>query len=130
MITTPLNGWAIRFGGSITEVDVTGRNFTLHTLRGEDLTFTTNANTIFEGGVTTLQDLQTGMRAAVGAFQQMDGSRLALVVVARRPLIRHAGEVTSVDAAGGWFELKTRKGEFAQVRRHRNHPVSQPGWGD
>lgn len=97
--------------GKVTGVDVGAGSFSLHTLRGEDVTFVTNENTIFEGGVETLADFQEGMQAAVSAYRQEDGSLLALAVVARLPVVRNAGEVTAVDVSGGTFTLKTLRGE-------------------
>ena len=104
-----------RARGSVTGVDIEGSSFNLHTLRGEDLTLHVSEGTIYVGRVQSLQDLEEGMQAAIGAIQQEDGSLLALVVLARKPLIKHAGTITAVDASGETFTLDTRLGETQEI---------------
>jgi hypothetical protein len=100
-----------RAAGHVTSVDVQAGSFEMHTLRGDDLSFRVSEGTIYRGSVTGLEDLEEGMQAAVGGVKQDDGSLLALVVLARQPLLKHAGTVTSVDTSAGAFNLETRQGE-------------------
>ena len=94
------------------EVTALGENsFSLHTLRGADLTIAVDSHTAYAGEVHSFSDLQVGMKAGVGAQKLEDGSLLALAVAVRPDLIRHAGEITTVDPAAGTFSLKTRQGE-------------------
>jgi hypothetical protein len=95
--------------GEVTAVSAS--SFTLHTLRGEDLTVAVDGNTTYAGEVHSFSDLQTGMKAAVGAQKLEDGSLLAVMVGVRAELIRHAGTVTTVDLAASTFSLETRQGE-------------------
>jgi len=86
-------------------------SFTLHTLRGEDLTFAVDGNTQFFGQVHSLADLQPAMLAAVAAQQLGDGSYLAVRVTARaKPQVdvKAAGRVTAIDAAS--FTIRARDG--------------------
>lgn len=100
-----------RAAGTIASVGPVASAFRLHTRRGETLTVLVNENTIYKGGVTSFDELQPGMLASVGALEQDDGSLLALVVLARLPLVQHAGEIGVVDPAIGAFELQSRAGE-------------------
>ena len=100
-----------RAGGRITGVNVSESSFTLHTRSGEDLIFQVNENTHYRGAVEGLSDLQEGMVAAVGAIEQDDGTLLAVVLMARFPLVKHAGTVTSVDVSANTFGLNTRSGD-------------------
>jgi hypothetical protein len=90
---------------------VSAGSFTLHTLRGEDLTFSVDGNTSFLGEVHSLSDLQAGMTASVAAQKLDDGSLLAIAVRVRLELIRHAGAITTVDPVDSTFGLTTRQGE-------------------
>ena len=100
-----------RAGGRITGVNVSESSFTLHTRSGEDLIFQVNENTHYRGAVEGLSDLQEGMVAAVGVLEQDDGTLLAVVMMARFPLVKHAGTVTSVDVSANTFGLNTRSGD-------------------
>jgi len=101
--------------GEITAVDLAGSSFSLHTLRGEDLTFLVNEKTHFaspDGAVDGLEDLHAGLSAAVGAEKQADGTLLARRVgVARKEdRLRVAGEITGVVPGQGTFTLESREG--------------------
>jgi hypothetical protein len=94
------------------EVTSLGDNsFILHNLRGEDLTIAVDSNTAYAGEVHSFGDLQVGMKAVVGAQKLEDGSLLAMAVAVRPNLIRHAGEITTVDPATSTFGMNTRQGE-------------------
>jgi hypothetical protein len=95
--------------GDVTSLGDT--SFTLHNLRGEDLTIAVDSNTTYVGEVHSFSDLQTGMKTVVGAQKLEDGSLLAIAVAVRPNLIRHAGEITTVDPAASTFGLHSRQGE-------------------
>ena len=86
-------------------------SFILHNLRGEDLTIAGDSNTAYAGEVHGFSDLKVGMKTVVGAQKLEDGSLLAIAVAVRPNLIRHAGEIKTVDPAAGTFGLNTRQGE-------------------
>ena len=99
-----------RARGQVTAVDAAGGTLSIETRRGETLTFTVDGNTLFIGPVQGLEAVAVGMVAGVGA-QELDGALVAVVMHAHLPVIRHAGKVTAVDAAGGSFSIQTREGE-------------------
>jgi hypothetical protein len=86
-------------------------SFTLHNLRGEDLTIGVDSHTVYAGEIHSFSDLQVGMKVVVGAQKLEDGSLQAMAVAVRPNLIRHAGEITTVDPAASTFSLKSRQGE-------------------
>jgi Domain of unknown function (DUF5666) len=101
--------------GEITEVDLAGSTFSLHTLRGEDLTFQVNDETHFaspDGAVDGLEDLHAGLAAGVAAEKQADGTLLARRVGVGRKEdgLRVAGEITGVVPGQGTFTLESREG--------------------
>lgn len=91
------------------EVTATGSDtFTLETHNGETLTIFVDADTVFVGEVQSLAEMEPGMNAAV-ALKESDGALIAVTLGARFPVIRHAGEILSVEASS--FTLETRQGE-------------------
>ena len=94
------------------EVTWLGDNsFTLHNLRGEDLTIAVDSNTAYAGEVHSFGDLQVGMKALVGAQKLEDGSLLAVRVAAsEKPQVdaKKAGRVTAMDASS--FTIRGRDG--------------------
>jgi hypothetical protein len=103
-----------RARGEVTAVGAA--SFTLHTPRGEDLNFAVDGQTTYMGEIHSLADVQTGMKALVGAQKLDDGSLVAVVVGVRADLIRHAGTVTEVDPAASTFSLQTVQGETLTFR--------------
>jgi len=99
---------ARRVGGEVTAVS--SSSFTLHTARGEDLTITVDANTLY-AGIADLSELQSGMKASAALKESANGSLTAVLVGARFPLIHHAGQVTAVQTAQQTFSIETRQGE-------------------
>lgn len=97
--------------GHISSVDNAAATFTVHTLRGEEVTFATNANTVFRGEVESLDDLQMDMQVGVAGLVQSDGSLLALALVAGGPDARHAGAIVSIDIPADRFVLLGLNGE-------------------
>jgi hypothetical protein len=103
-----------RARGHVAAVDAAGGTFTVETRPGEMLTFTVDGNTLFIGAVQSLEAVEVGMIAGIGAqgaAQEVDGTLLAVVVHAHQPVIHHAGVVTAVDVAGNSFSIRTREGE-------------------
>lgn len=75
--------------------------FKLETLEGTTLTLHTDENTRYSGGVSSFEDLEKGLKVAVLALEQPDGTLLAKAVAARsadRPrLDRNGGTIDTVD---------------------------------
>ena len=119
--------------GEITAVDLAGSTFSVHTLRGEDLTFQVNEETHFaspNGEVDELEELHAGLLAAVAAEKQADGSLLARRVgVARKEdRLRVAGEITGVVPGQGTFTLESREGaSYTFHTNDRTRFVSRDG---
>ena len=94
------------------EVTSLGDNsFTLHNLRGEDLTIAVDSNTAYAGEVHSFGDLQVGMKAILGAQKLENGSLLAVRVTAGEKLqvdAKKAGRVTAMDASS--FTIRGRDG--------------------
>ncbi len=107
----PSQRLGMRARGHVTSVDMASESFSLHTFAGEDLDFQVTQDTIYLGGVESLEDLEAGMQASIGAIKQNDGSRVALVVLARKPLVKHAGTVADIDLANSSFTIDTRQGK-------------------
>jgi hypothetical protein len=64
--------------GSVTAINAP--NFTIQTTAGASIDFTTDANTRFKDGLTSLSDLKVGDIVEVDAETQTDGSKLATKV--------------------------------------------------
>lgn len=111
----PSQRLGIRARGKVIAVDEGASTFSLHIRSGAELTFTVNAHTVFKGGVTSLAELEEGMLAAVAGVKQADGSLLAQVVFARKPLVRLVGEVKTVDLVASSFTLDTRRGKEVSI---------------
>ncbi len=107
----PSQGLGRKAQGVVIEVDPVGNVFSVHTSRGENLTFQVNEKTRYRGDVAGLSELEEGMHAWVGAIQQEDTSLLALVIMARFPMVNYLGKVASVDPGNDTFEFQTRGGE-------------------
>lgn len=83
----------------------------IHLPSGENLTVKLEDDTVYLGAaVQSPADLQEGMAASFGVRKLEDGSLLAVLAAARPAPVRHAGEVTNVDAAGKTFTLRARNG--------------------
>ena len=71
----------VKVGGEVTAVGVS--SLTIQTRKGESISFSVNDSTHFKG-ISALDELEVGMKAAVGANETDDGL-LALFVGARHP---------------------------------------------
>lgn len=96
--------------GVVIAVDSAAGSFTLQNRQGYQVSFSVNENTQYRGSLESLADIQPGMQAAAGGFEQPDGSLLAAVIMARFPLHRNTGIVSQVDLDAGRLTLDTRKG--------------------
>ena len=76
---------------------------------GSRTVVTTDAETVFRGQVSSLADLKAGMLAGAVTKEATGGALLAKIVRAGDPIGVHFGEITSVNAAGGTFTLKTQR---------------------
>jgi hypothetical protein len=72
-----------RAAGKVTAVDVAGSTLTLETRRGKTLIFNVTENTFFIGKAQGLDEIEVGMKAAVGAQTNDDGTLTALTITAR-----------------------------------------------
>jgi preprotein translocase subunit YajC len=105
-----------RVRGRVVQVDVAGNAFSVEGKDGQTTTVKVDANTQYRGQVSNLADLQVGMLAQAVTEEQASGDLLARTVRAGYPLVRHAGEVVSVDPTAGQFVLKTaRQGEALTI---------------
>jgi hypothetical protein len=71
-----------RARGEITRVDAEAGTFTLLTEAGASLTCQVGEHTRYRGQLTSLEDMEVGWKAGVGARIQEDGSLMAILVVA------------------------------------------------
>ncbi len=104
----------VGYAGEVTAVDAANSAFSLHTFNEEDLTFKVDANTVYRGEVSGLDDLEVGMKVGVYAHELDDGSLLARAVGAKPPRPerqRNAGKVTAVDVGASTFSIQTRAGD-------------------
>lgn len=92
--------------GQVTAVDLAANAFTLESKEGQASTVKVSADTKYLGQVTGLADLQVDMLAQARVEQQANGDMLAKSVRAGFRLVKHAGEVVSVDPAAGQFVLQ------------------------
>lgn len=108
----------VRHTGTVLSVDAAANQFTLHTLKGEDVIIAVDANTRFRSrdhSIQGIQDLQPQMVAYVTARQAGDGSLLAVMVAAGdkddlpRFDLRIAGKVTQVGQDS--FSLQAADGQ-------------------
>jgi hypothetical protein len=70
-----------RMQGTVTQVDPAAGKFRIESGDGTVTTFFTDENTRYKGKIDSLQDLEVGARAGVGAVEQ-DGKLIARVLVA------------------------------------------------
>ena len=108
----------IRAAGVIESVNLGESMFALKTKDGDLLQFVVNDLTQFKSrdhSINSLEDLEAGMGAIVGAVAQEEGLPLALIVgagktQADRERIKVMGEITNVVPGQGTFDLTTRDG--------------------
>ena len=75
----------VRAEGIIVGVDAAAGKFRLEKGDGTILTFLVNENTTYKGQIEGIRDLEEGMRAAVGGYEDQEGNLIARVVAAGNP---------------------------------------------
>jgi hypothetical protein len=106
----------VRASGIITRVDPISGSFAIKARLGDALSFRVDGSTVFVGEADSLTDLTEGMQAGVGARRLDDGTLLAVIVGARYPRLRFAGDITGVDLDADTFSMRTRRGEGISFR--------------
>ena len=110
-----------RAKGIVVGVDAVAGAFRLKTEDGSILAFYVNENTTYKGQVERIRDLEIGMRAGVGAYQDPDNKLIARVVVAGYPpderpeIIRAQGTIKTVNPGAGKFQLEKSDGSVLTV---------------
>lgn len=121
MVTAGARPETTRAKGIVVGVDAVAGVFRLKTEDGSILAFYVNENTTYKGQVERIRDLEIGMRAGVGAFQDPDNKLIARVVVAGYPpderpeIIRAQGTIKTVNPGAGKFQLEKRDGSVLTV---------------
>lgn len=95
--------------GLVTAVDVAASAFTLENKAGQASTVKVDAETKYLGQVQGLADLKVDMLAQARIEKLDNGDLLANSVRAGFPLVKHAGEVLSVDLAASQFVMQTAR---------------------
>jgi len=112
---------AIRAKGIIVGVDAVAGVFRLKTEDGSILAFFVDENTIYKGQVEKIRDLEIGMRAAVGGYENQDGKLVARVVLAgnlpdeRPETLRAQGTIKTVNPGAEKFQLEKSDGSVLTV---------------
>jgi len=111
----------IRAEGIIVGVDAAAGKFRLEKGDGTILTFLVNEKTAYKGQVEGIRDLEEGMRAGVGGYENQDGQLIARVVVAGNPqnerpeIIKAQGIIKTVSPGAGKFQLEKSDGSVLTV---------------
>jgi len=96
--------------------------FTVQLKSGEEKVIRVDKNTRYykaDGSAGSFADLQVG-RWVAGRVVTTENGLLAMAVAVRPNLIRHAGEITTVDPAASTFGLKARQGESLTFQADEN----------
>jgi hypothetical protein len=111
----------VRAEGIIVGVDAAAGKFRLEKGDGTILTFFANEKTTYKGQVESIRDLEEGMRAGVGGYENEEGQLIARAVVAGYPqderpeLIRAQGIIKTVSPGAGKFQLEKSDGTVITV---------------
>ncbi len=112
---------AIRAQGSIVSVDPRAGKFRLEKTDGEVLTFWVNEETNFRGQVSSITDLEEGLRAGVGGYMNTEDQLVARVIVAgeipeeRPEIVKGQGSIKTVSPGAGKFQLEKSDGSVVTV---------------
>ena len=88
---------------------------------GTTLTFFVDDKTTYKGKVEGIRDLEQGMRAAVGGYEDQDGKLIARLVVAGNPqedrpeIIKAQGTLKTVSPGAGKFQLEKSDGTVLTI---------------
>ena len=111
----------VRVQGLIVGVDLEAGLFSLEKPDGSVLTIFVNERTTYQGQVEDITDLEEGMRAGVGGYQDQDGKLVARVVMAGNPPderpegIRAQGTIKTVNPGAEKFQLEQSDGSVLTV---------------
>ena len=111
----------VRAEGIIVGVDAAAGKFRLEKGDGTVLTFFVNEKTTYKGQIEGIRDLEEGMRAGVGGYENEEGQLIARAVVAGYPqnerpeLIRAQGTIKTVSPGAGKFQLEKSDGSVLTV---------------
>ena len=111
----------IRAQGLITAVDPGAGKFQLESPDGRTLTFFVDDKTTYKGKVEGIGDLEQGMRAAVGGYEDQEGKLIARLVVAGNPqedrpeIIKAQGILKTVSPGAGKFQLEKSDGTVLTI---------------
>jgi len=111
----------VRAQGIIVGVDPSSEEFQLEKSDGSVLTFFVDDKTTYKGQVEIISDLEEGMRAGVGGYENSEGQWIARVILAGNPpderpeLIRAQGTVKTVNPGAGKFQLEKPDGSVLTV---------------
>jgi hypothetical protein len=111
----------IRAKGTIVEVNPERGFFSLENAEGSVLTFLVNERTRYKGQVSGIDDLEVGMRAGVGGFEDQEGNLVARIVLAGNPaderpeIIKGVGTIKTISPGAGKFQLEQPDGSVLTV---------------
>lgn len=111
----------IRVEGVVVGVDASAGKLRLEKGDGTILTFFVDENTTYRGQVEGIRDIEEGMRAGIGGYEDQDGKMIARVIVAGNPqdqrpeLIRAQGTIKTVSPGAGKFQLEKTDGSVLTV---------------
>ncbi len=111
----------VRAEGIIVGVDPASGKFRLEKSDGRILTFFVNENTTYKGQVEGIRDLEEGMRAGVGGYEDPDGKLIARVVAAGYPqderpeIVKAQGTIKTISPGAGKFQLEKSDGSVLTV---------------
>ncbi len=110
--------------GTISAVDVAGRQFTLSTRSGQEVEIRVTEETRFrsrDGSIEGIEDLERGMVALVAGYRDENGAWIATLVAAAHEedlpeRVRVAGQIASVEPGASAFSLTTKEGETVRFK--------------
>lgn len=111
----------VRVQGLIVGVDPSAGKFRLEKADGSVLTFLVDEKTTYKGQAAGISDLEEGMRAGVGGYEDQAGNLVARVVLAgnlpdeRPETIRAQGIIKTVNPGAEKFQLEKSDGSVLTV---------------
>jgi len=111
----------VRAQGLIIGVEAAADKFRLEKGDGTILTFSVNEQTSYKGQVESIRNMEEGMRAGVGGYENQEGQLFALVVIAGYPqndrpeLIRAQGIIKTANPGADKFQLEKSDGSVLTV---------------
>jgi hypothetical protein len=121
MVIAGIRPEIIRSQGVIVGVDAVAGIFRLKTEDGSIQAFFVDENTNYKGQVESVRDLEIGMRAGIGGYQDQDDKWIARIVVAGYPederpeIIRAQGTIKTVNPGAGKFQMEKSDGSVLTV---------------